>query len=225
MAIVSSYPQGTPTLNDTVIGTQYVENKEPVTKQFNINDIVDLVPVVYAQLPYQVFTALLTQSGGDNIEQISSGELTAGVTYLFIQSQAGDDFRNVGGPLVTYVDEFSGTSFVATLTATPNNWGEAVLYYNTGAPVATVLENTIGNVWFTYFDTGFYGLYSLDLFIPEITFCQGTCFADEDGTSLQVVSVRRSSEGLVTISSTRPIQEMAYNYILYNTPIEIRVYN
>lgn len=222
MAIVSSYPQGTPTLNDTVIGTQYVENKEPVTKQFNINDIVDLVPVVYAQLPYQVFTALLTQSGGDNIEQISSGELTAGVTYLFIQSQAGDDFRNVGGPLVTYVDEFSGTSFVATLTATPNNWGEAVLYYNTGAPVATVLENTIGNVWFTYDGVGTYLVNSNSLFTSSKSMATiGSTFSGVQNGGLAGVLPGGEPSFYIFTSLNFSTSDDE----LLNTPIEIRVYN
>ena len=64
MAIVSSYPYGIPTITDTVIGVQYIENKEPATKQFNINDIIELVPAPPpVTLAYKVYTALITQSG------------------------------------------------------------------------------------------------------------------------------------------------------------------
>ena len=176
---------------------------------------------------YRVFTALLTQSGGDNVEQISSGELTAGVTYLFAQSQAGDDFRNVGGPLVTYADEFLGTSFVATLTATPNNWVEAVLIYNTGAPVATVLENTIGNIWFTYAASGVYLIKSLGLFDPNKTFSFAASVNDaSQGTLPLPVAIDPAQSTVdelpIKVWST---SEATGNGYLFNTAIEIRVYN
>jgi hypothetical protein len=227
MAIVSSYPQGTPTLNDTVIGTQYVENKEPVTKQFNINDIVDLVPVVYTQLPYKVFTALLTQSGGDDILYVYPGDtLTIGVTYLINDSFLGTDFTNVGAP-----NNNIGTYFVATGT-TPANWGDVpegagVLSYNTGAPVATVLENTIGNVWFSYFEIGFYYCNSNGLFTSNKTFGQGTSRTAEDGSGFHVFTVLPNTvtEDLVDLYSTNPIEAIGTNDSFYNTPIEIRVYN
>ena len=170
--------------------------------------------------PYQVFTALLTQSGGDNVEQISSGELTAGVTYLFAQSQAGDDFRNVGGPLVTYADEFLGTSFVATLTATPNNWVEAVLIYNTGAPVATVLENTIGNIWFTYDSLGTYIIKSNSLFTDnKFALFMGN-MVTEPAVNISCIKI---DESTVYMSVTQA--DNSADGELTNTPIEIRVYN
>jgi hypothetical protein len=102
--------------------------------------------------PYKVFTALLTQSGGDDLQDIFEGSLTIGVTYrIFDEGGIGYDFTNVGAP-----NNNDGTYFTATGT-TPANWPEGVgLLFNTGAPVATVLENTIGNVWFTYDDVGVY---------------------------------------------------------------------
>ena len=42
MAIVYSYPQATPTLSDTVLGTQFDYDGNP-TKSFLISDIVNLV--------------------------------------------------------------------------------------------------------------------------------------------------------------------------------------
>ena len=43
MAIVYSYPQATPTLSDTVLGTQFDYDGNP-TKSFLIADILNLIP-------------------------------------------------------------------------------------------------------------------------------------------------------------------------------------
>ena len=42
MAIVYSYPEGIPTIADTVIGTQF-DYESPATKSFSIADIVNLI--------------------------------------------------------------------------------------------------------------------------------------------------------------------------------------
>ena len=115
---------------------------------------------------YKVFTALLTQSGGDDSDAIGIGLLTIGKTYTIYNPipSIGIDFTNVGAP-----NNEIGTSFIATGT-TPNNWGNEegvgsqILTFNNGAPVATVLENTIGNVWFTYNGVGEYYCNSNGLF-------------------------------------------------------------
>lgn len=105
---------------------------------------------------YKVYTALLTQIGGDNIVNISSLDpplLSIGTTYTITINDGTGDFTNIGAP-----NNNPGTSFVATGT-TPTNWGtpdDVGLSYNTGAPIVTVLENTIGNIWWTYLTAGFY---------------------------------------------------------------------
>lgn len=116
---------------------------------------------------YKAYTALLTQSGGDNQLELFPGDgpLTIGVTYTINGYAEGDDFTNVGAPSNT-----NGLSFVATGT-TPNHWLEGTgLLYNTGAPVVIVLENTIGNIWFTYNAVGIYGVNSNSLFIENKTY-------------------------------------------------------
>lgn len=45
MSSISSYPIGTPKLSDTILGVVYEDNKEPATKNFNINDLLELGPV------------------------------------------------------------------------------------------------------------------------------------------------------------------------------------
>ena len=170
-----------------------------------------------APLSYKVYTALLTQSGGDNTEGISSGDLTIGVTYLIIDTGGdGWDFTNVGAP-----NNNPFTYFVATGT-TPNSWGiDGNLIYNTGAPVVTVLENTIGNIWFTYFEIGKYGVTFSN---PIVDFNKVTCNISN--------SIIGFSYGYV-LNADYPIllQNIDLNNLQYidsclsNTPIEIRVYN
>jgi hypothetical protein len=113
--------------------------------------------------PYKVYTALLTQSGGDNTASINNGPLTIGVTYEITDYVAGDDFTNVGAP-----SNENGVKFVATGTDPTNYSQGSELFYNLGAPVVTVLENTIGNIWFTYVDIGRYYLNSAALFTGTI---------------------------------------------------------
>ena len=61
MAIVYSYPGATPTISDTVLGTQF-DSDGNTTKSFPISDIVDLIYPY--QLPYKSYTALLSIQGG-----------------------------------------------------------------------------------------------------------------------------------------------------------------
>jgi hypothetical protein len=173
---------------------------------------------------YKVFTALLTQSGESVEDRISSGELVIGVTYQITDwdNAANFDFTNVGAPN----NEF-GTYFVATGTI-PNSWGtgEVRLIFNTGAPVVNVLENTIGNVWFTYDDVGLYSVKSDELFINNKTICSlsNSLFggsADFNSNLIFYSSVAANNEIFIISSSGGTYS----NDQLSNTPIEIRVYN
>lgn len=111
-----------------------------VTKKTTIEDVKG----------YKVYTALLTQSGNDTIPAIiNSSPLTIGVTYEIVDN-TGINVTNVGSP-----NNNVGTKFVATGT-TPSSWGSGSLSYMSSAPVVTVLENTIGNIWWTYLTAGFY---------------------------------------------------------------------
>lgn len=171
--------------------------------------------------PYKVYTALLTQSGGDDFDSIAAGNTTIGITYQINGSIAGDDFRNIGGPLITTNGEFQGTYFVATGT-TPTNWsGNTVLIYNTGAPVVTVLENTIGNIWFTYTGVGDYSINSDGLFENLKTYYSILSISDTATQQRNGLFVINTNQ--IGISSgDGNIYENGY---LFRTPIEIRVYN
>lgn len=172
-----------------------------------------------AGLPYQVYTALLTQNGVSDEQYINIGELTIGVTYYINQISTGMDFTNVGAPNNNY-----RTYFVATGT-TPNSWGDGAQYtlrYDNGAPVVKVLENTIGNIWFTYDSEGGYLVNCSGLFIPEKTIYFVTNINSADFTF--VFATGSGFPNYLNLLIT-DITFNPRNSLLDNAPIEIRVYN
>ena len=174
--------------------------------------------------PYKVYTALLTQRGTDDPFGIDTGLLTIGVTYYINNESLGMDFTNVGAP-----NNNVGTYFVATGT-TPNSWGagqgtmNATLTYNTGAPVVTVLENTIGDIWFTFASEGAYLFASNELFIQnKSTIVVGNVTWD-GGSGIIQSGFDGESVGLI-VTSNVTTGDAENNGSLLNTLIEIRVYN
>jgi hypothetical protein len=168
--------------------------------------------------PYKVYTALLTQSGGDNDKEVTSGDLTIGVTYRINVDGTDANFTNVGAP-----NNNLDTSFVATGT-TPNSWGtNGSLRFNAGAPVVTVLENTIGNIWFTYVDAGGYSVVSDNLFVDNKTFINVTHLPIIDNGA-RFTFIKSSDPALIALVTVDDANSRK-NEILLNTPIEIRVYN
>jgi len=164
--------------------------------------------------PYKVYTALLSQSGGDDQQPLSSGVVTKGVTYK-IDGGSDGDFSNVGAP-----SNDDSTSFVAINDEVPNDYGTCVLLYNTGAPVATVLENTIGNIWFSYNNVGEYFIKSNGLFTPNKTLTFGSFY--NAGPQINFYMNNASiNQNEVFLQTGDPVSADGY---LNNTPIEIRVY-
>jgi hypothetical protein len=174
---------------------------------YTMQDVSDSVQ------PYKVFTALLTQSGGDGQISINGGNLTVGVTY-FIDDPAGGDWTNVGAP-----NNNTGTYFIATGT-TPNAWDDGTLFYNTGAPVATVLENTIGNVWFSYSDQGEYGINTNGL----LTISKTSIITGLTNSAIVFTDINYNDGNSIYLTTTNFSYESGNNLLL-STPIEIRVYN
>jgi hypothetical protein len=174
--------------------------------------------------PYKVYTALLTQSGGDDPQVWASGAgpLTLGATYMISNNDSGTaDFTNVGAP-----NNNVGTYFVATGT-TPTSWGSldnGELEANGGAPVVTVLENTIGNIVWTYEGTGQYSA-SVPNFVQEkvlIFYGAGTAGAN---TYVVQAYVNNFSPFGVWIDTSDSSTGLSADDVLQETPIEIRVYN
>jgi hypothetical protein len=176
---------------------------------------------------YKVYTALLTQSGGDDPFGENGGtavgnypELMIGRTYYIADNfQLESDFTNVGAP-----NNNVGTYFVATGT-TPASWGTyALLQYNLGAPVVTVLENTIGNIWFTYEGVGIYNVNSDSMFTENKTYLPLSNIDISLKASVETFLLSGwNSENVLTLNNTDggfvSTDDMGRGYL------EIRVYN
>jgi hypothetical protein len=182
----------------------------------HVNQLVDQINN-NSSSTYKVYTALLTQNGGNSLGSISGGDLTIGVTYfIYNNNSAIADFTNVGAP-----NNNVGTYFVATGT-TPNNWDTGILEFNGGAPVATVLENTIGNIWFTYDNVGQYSVNSSELFTTDKTFIvivSGTSGRED----VLVTYFNNNNQFSKPLYATR--QDNLVDSSLLNASLEIRVYN
>lgn len=184
---------------------------------YTMQDIIDTVPA------YKVFTALLTQSGGNVPQEVGSGSgpLTIGKTYTILSNDSNTaDFTNVGAP-----NNEVGTFFIATGT-TPNSWGindDAELASNGGAPVATVLENTIGDIWFTYVGVGSYFVFSDGLFTQNKSSMIVGNVTWDGGSGIIKSGFDDESSGIIITSLVDGTN--VNNGSLLNTPIEIRVYN
>jgi len=197
------------TTNTTYSGSQALKD---MNEWYTMEDIKNTV------LPYKVYTALLTQSGGDESTGIYSGPVTKGVTYEIVKEDG--DYSNVGAP-----NNNAGTFFLATNNEIPNSYGSGALIYNTGAPVVTVLENTIGNIYFTYNDTGIYNIIITNFNIlktySNIGMGDSTQIYDEKGW----VKVFSNSESISLYIKCFDSKNDLVNDMLKQTPIEIRVYN
>jgi hypothetical protein len=172
---------------------------------------------------YKVYSALLSQRAGDSLITVSSGPLDQGVTYTVADNgSTGWNFSNVGGPVYPNVG-----SFVATSSSTPTSYTGSTVTYNDGAPVVTVLENTIGNIWWEYIDVGYYDCRTDGEFTPEKTVViLGSNQYIESPTDIHTADAFYQSASSIAVVSH-------YNYgpsddqLSYNGPtsIEIRVYN
>jgi len=162
---------------------------------------------------YKVYTALLTQSGGDDVITISSGAVTEGVTYIFNHARPPEpwDFSNVGGPVFPDANDF-----VATSSGIPNEYGTANLTYNAGAPVVPVLENTLGlNPTYNYANAGSY-------FLEDLA---GLFTTNKTAVFMQFKNGGPTFEIWVENINQVHIGTDGQDNQLLNTFIEIRIYN
>jgi hypothetical protein len=182
-----------------------------------LKQITRLTSVVFGLKPkYKVFTALLTQSGGNDPQSLSSGAVTKGVTYRIDGGNDGD-FSNVGAP-----SNDDSIYFIAINNEIPNSYGAAVLLYDTGAPVAIVLENTIGNIWFEYRFAGVYRTWSNNLFIDNKTTIDIDAYGnDGDSTALILTNTIINIDRFDIFT----IQGIPTDNLLIKNRLEIRVYN
>ena len=108
------------------------------------------------------------------------------------------------------------TPLYKVYTALLNQGGET-------APTAIVLENTLGPITFGYNDEGWYSVLSSNLFTFEKTAIFISPLNNGGSNGVSVINEAGSSEfyieTLLLVSSARS------NGLLFNTAIEIRVYN
>jgi hypothetical protein len=168
---------------------------------------------------YRVYTALLTQSGGDDPRNVptDTNSLIKGITYEIVSVGAGEDMTLYGAP-----NNDPGTYFICTVDTEVFT---SELNYNQAAPVVNVLENTIGNVWFTYSDIGNYFINSNDLFTQNKTLLFASSMNNGNDTNNHTATVYATTSQLTFNSwgNTGDNYAELDNYI--PLPIEIRVYN
>ena len=182
---------------------------------------VNPIQLLPSTRPYKVFTALLTQSGTNNPQSWSYEDgITIGATYT-IANKYKLDVTNIGAP-----NNNVGTSFIATGTEPTRPGVAGAFTFDPGAPVATVLENTIGNVWFTYNGLGTYQINSNNLFISgKSTSIIGS--ASEGINNGALSSILNAGNNTFVINTAVIISgaPTSVDGELELTPIEIRVYN
>lgn len=176
------------------------------------NTIVKEYPSPSAGASYLNYVALLTQTYVSS----TSGLLVVGKTYQIDTLVAGDDFANVG-----YVA--SSTPFIATGT-TPTVWTNSteVINITDSAPIATVFENTLGDtVEWTYVNEGVYFSNTLSVLDRTKTL---VVITSNYGDANYTVQGYCSGSNAIEIYSFTISTGLGTNDILYNTPVEIRVY-
>lgn len=92
----------------------------------------------------------------------------------------------------------------------------------TDAPVATVLENTLGDIVWSYSDIGVYNINSNQLFTENKTFIIS---GSEYIFNPSLLSTTINSDSNITLSVRDVINDFYVDNNLVKTPIEIRVYS
>lgn len=179
---------------------------------------------------YKIYSAIVYQSGDDSSIDvgIGDGDLVIGRTYRITDNDSDTcDFTNVGASrndVETY--------FVATGT-TPTSWGSSnkgSLRFVYGAPIVTVLQNTIGDIVWLYDSTGYYIGYIFDTSNTPIP----TFFENKTPTLNYITGPKEANNVRHLVISTT--SDDYINLEQYNTDfnrqnditnafIEIRVYN
>jgi hypothetical protein len=212
---LTEYPIVTPTLADSVVNIQ-----GNTVKRSTLQSILALFSANSPSptLPYKVFSGLIWQTGGTFLQNKNAGgTLDKGVTY-YIVSNGGYDFIPLGAPSNTV-----GTYFICNQNITTGLGIPFDLQYDTGAPICAVLENTIGNIWFTYDNLGKYGIFSNDLFDHEKTmYFNQSLPMNAVGVKMLLYIPATSQFQIETYNSSNVLDDsLLEDY----TPIEIRIYD
>ena len=128
-----------------------------------------------------------------------------------IASVNSDNFSNLG-----YVS--NGTVFTATGNI-PTTWlnGTIVIDATESAPIPTIMENTIGDIVWTYVSNGDYTATLSDAFTNNKTLLFYEKGEDVNGNTIRFFKISESVYRVLTVS--------ANDNVFDNSSIEIRVYN
>jgi hypothetical protein len=169
--------------------------------------------------PYKVYTALISQSGINNPSlTVGDENVIKGVTYTITFNPDNNNLIPFGAP-----NSNVGTTFVATVDSALNYTTSLELEWNQAAPIVAVLENTLGDIWFTYNGEGNYAAQSNSLFIQDKSSIivgnptwdggNGFIYSGFDGESFAIIVTKNITGDQESTGS------------LFQTFFEIRVYN
>ena len=172
---------------------------------------------------YKKYVATLSQSG-DGTSTYTSGPLVVGKVYEITTYISGDDFSNVAN-VISGTTNTDGCLFLA-IGDTPTNYSNGSTLRDTSAPTANVFENTIGDIIWTRSNVGeYYGILvgafgdGSKIFInPSEVFVPtkyGYSISYDSADAIGVSSSDYSAWNTYTASDN----------ILYDLPIEIRIYS
>jgi hypothetical protein len=195
-------------------------------RKSNLNNDIQEVVTVGDLRGYKVYTALLTQSGGDDPDSLFGGQgsiLDFGQTYFIASNPDNYDLTIYGA-----ANSNVGTYFVCNDPTSP------VLVYtdslqldvNYGAPLVTVLENTIGNITWRYISEGIYKAVSTGNFTANKTVVFISSGSNYSNLPSFYPTTDTENNDQLFISTAAIENPPNYNTdgSLFNTPIEIRVY-
>lgn len=191
--------------------------------------------------PYRIYRALITHTEpfayfGDDDTPL--GGFILGESYTIDDYFTGDDFSNIAEVLDGVINEtgcvFRVTGDTSTLEITANNWIGSILI-SSGDVVLNVIENTLGfNISPIYPIPGLDGTYLFvsdspteDVFNPKkSTFTVGTTIPYGFAPYLPIFMASIDPGFFVPMLFTvDSVSLTPQGNMLYNTPIELKIYN
>lgn len=213
--------------------SQNVDTLERKSNQVNsTSQVYTIDDITYTSRPYKVYTALLTQDktgressftwryGDDPAPELP--ELLKGVTYYISSNDSLTDFTVCGSPS-NEPDTYFVANGIQPKWISPNVEGTIDITWHLGAPTTNVLDNTIGNVYFTYSSAGEY-----TIIVPNeernnlAVFSHPFGYAITGDVLVLGMKNRIDSPSSVSISTTNGVESADVGFT--NLSVEIRLY-
>ena len=171
----------------------------------------------------KVYKGLFTQLSPSTL---TSGTLYIGARYTITLYVAGDDFSNIA-TVESGIINTTGCVFIAK-GELPTVWSNMSVLYSDAAPYVKILENTIGDIKWSYIDVGGYqgtlvngfGSLSTNFACPE----DQTACVDSDKDSAYFLYIQWYTEDSIFILTFDEDLTRVDN-MLYHKYIEFYVYD